>query len=78
MLQGKNIKSNIVKRLDKFSKKKLEDILKFLDKIEDSANKRENILSFAGSWADMEKNTFDDFNKHLLKRRKANKTRKIR
>ena len=78
MLQGKNIKSNIVKRLNKFSKKKLEDVLRFLDKIEDTANKRESILSFAGCWAKMDKSTFEDFNKNLPKRRKELKTRNVR
>lgn len=78
MQKGKTLKSNIVKRLNKFSKKKLEDVLRFLDKIEDTENRRENIMSFAGSWSLVEQNTFDDFTRHLLKRRKANKSRKAR
>jgi 5-methylcytosine-specific restriction endonuclease McrBC regulatory subunit McrC len=78
MQKEKTLKSSIVKRLNKFSKDKLQNVLKYLDKIEDSGNNREEILSYAGSWSLIEQNTFDDFTRHLLKRRKANKSRKAR
>ncbi|MDZ4845905.1 MAG: hypothetical protein SH857_10190 [Chitinophagales bacterium] len=77
MKNEQKIKSSIINRLDKISQRKLKDVLHFIEKLENSSSDKSDILSFAGSWKEMDDSTFNDLTKHLHKRRKANTTRRI-
>ena len=72
MKNEKKIKSRIIQRLDKISRNKLKDVLQFIERLENNGSSKKDILSFAGSWKDLDDATFNDLTRNLHKRRKAN------
>ena len=64
------IKHKIIKHLDKVPDELLKEVYAYLMSLEKSENKKERILSYAGSWSDMDDETFDFLVKSVRERRK--------
>ncbi len=65
MLKEREIRTKILKQIDKISFDKLDDIWKFLRKIEKDSRKKADILSYAGCWKDLDKDLIDDLTVNL-------------
>ena len=77
MLKEREIRTKILRRVEKISNDKLDDIWEFLRKIENNNRKKIDILSYAGCWKNLDKNLIDDLTINLgTKRLKEDKERK--
>ena len=65
MIKEKEIRAKIIKQVEKISTDKLDDIWKFLRKIEENSRKKSDILSFAGCWKDLDRKLLDDLTINL-------------
>ena len=74
MLSVKELKERLKRRIDNLSEDKLNDLSLFLESQEIGKDKGK-LLSFAGSWNDMDDETFDELTKNLKDRRKSNRSR---
>ena len=74
MRNNGSLKDSIKKSIDKLPMNKLAELRKFLDSIEDK-QLGDKILSFAGSWSDLDEIVIDEFTKDLEKRRESGRGR---
>lgn len=74
MISIKELKERLKKRIDNLSEDKLNDVSQFLESLEIENNKGK-LLSFAGSWNDLDDETFNELTKNSENRRKNNRTR---
>ncbi|MDQ3392731.1 MAG: hypothetical protein M3512_01250 [Bacteroidota bacterium] len=74
MISVKELKERIKRRIDNLSEDKLNDVSQFLESLE-IVNKKGKILTFAGSWNDLDDETFSELTYKLEDRRKNNRTR---
>ena len=70
----KQLKERLIKKIENLSPEKLQDLSRFLESLETENNKMK-ILKYAGSWADLDGETFDELTNNLENRRKSNRTR---
>ena len=76
MLKEKEIRTKILKRVEKLSTDKLDDIWEFLRKIEKKSSEKNEILSYAGCWKNLDKSLLDDLTINLgIKRLKEDRGR---
>ncbi len=68
--------NEIISRIDKIPESKLEDLLKYIDQLENLTEKKESILSFAGKWKKLDEDFFMDLTDKLHANRKSD-SRKI-
>lgn len=68
------LKQRLIKRIENLSPEKLQDLSRFLESLE-TENKKLKVLTFAGSWADLDGEAFDELTNNLENRRKSNRTR---
>ena len=61
--------NEILSKIDNISDDQLERVLSYIQKIEKLTSKKKTILSFAGSWKDLDKDTFDSLTDNLHKNR---------
>lgn len=61
----------IVTKIDELSDDQLEKILSFVQGIEDLSQNQKSILSFAGSWKDLDPELFAELTEQLHERRLA-------
>ncbi|MEL6866705.1 MAG: hypothetical protein AAFP19_19930 [Bacteroidota bacterium] len=59
----------ILDKLDKLPEGKLEEILKYIEGLEELSETQAFFLSFAGSWKDLDESLFSEFTDQLHKRR---------
>lgn len=74
MISNKELKESLKRRIDNLSEDKLNDVSHFMESLEIGNNKGK-LLSFAGSWSDMDDETFNELTNRLEDRRKNNRTR---
>lgn len=74
MISIRELKERLKRRIDTLSEDKLNDVSQFLESLEIGNNKGK-LLSFAGSWIDMDDEVFNELTKKLENRRKNNRTR---
>lgn len=74
MISIKELKERLKRRIDNLSEDKLNDVSQFMESLEIGNNKGK-LLSFAGSWNDIDDETFNELTKNLEDRRKNNRTR---
>lgn len=74
MISIKELKERLKKRIDNLSEDKLNDVSQFLESLE-IENKKGKLLSFAGTWNDLDDETFNELTKNSENRRKNNRTR---
>ena len=65
MLKEREIRKKILRRIEKISFDKLDDIWKFLRNIEEDSRKKADILSYAGCWKNLDKDLIDDLTVNL-------------
>jgi len=70
----KKLKENLKERLEKLSEERLQEMSRFLETLEKENNKSD-LLSFAGSWSDLEADAFEGLTKELGERRKTSRKR---
>ena len=68
------LKERLIKRIENLSPKELQDLSRFLESLETENNKMK-VLTFAGSWACLDVETFDELTNNLENRRESNRTR---
>jgi hypothetical protein len=69
------IRSQILKRVQKIPSNRLDELNEFISKLERNAGKKDLILSFAGAWENIEDSIFQDFTENLTSNRKKNRSR---
>ncbi|WP_439483840.1 hypothetical protein [Cyclobacterium plantarum] len=74
MISAKQLKERLKERIDGLSEAKLRDMEAFMESLE-SKPKKEDLLSFAGVWNDLDEETFNEFTNNLGERRKTNRVR---
>lgn len=73
MISIKELKERLKRRIDNLSEDKLNDVSQFLESLE--GNNKGKLLTFAGSWNDLDDETFSELTNKLEDRRKNNRTR---
>lgn len=72
------IKNKIIKRLNEIPESKLDSVFHYIDSLGEKEKKKNEILSFAGSWVDIDPELFDTLTGKLFKeRRNKNSGRRI-
>lgn len=74
MISIKELKERLKRRIDNLSEDNLNDVSQFLESLERGNNKGK-LLTFAGSWNDLDDETFSELTNRLEDRRKNNRTR---
>ncbi|WP_154853395.1 hypothetical protein [Cyclobacterium xiamenense] len=74
MINTKQVKQRLKERIDNLSEDKLRDIEEFIESLEPK-DKKAAFLSFAGSWDDLDDETFRAFTNNLEERRKTKRLR---
>jgi len=64
-----DMKEQIKEKIDHISSERLADVLDFLTKIEEEEQHIRRILSFAGTWQDLDQEAIDDLTINLHKNR---------
>ena len=63
------IRNQITRQVQRIPPYKLNELIKYLDKLEQEANKKNKILSYAGVWEKMDEDIFKEFTDDLIARR---------
>lgn len=74
MISIKELKERLKRRIDNLAEDKLNDVSQYLESLEIGNNKGK-LLTFAGSWNDLDDETFNELTNQLEDRRKNNRTR---
>jgi len=70
----KQLRNRTIDRINKLPTDKLENVDHFIDRIE-KINNKEEILSYAGSWKDIDDDLFKEFTTDLHQKRNAERKR---
>lgn len=70
----KELRNRIIDRINKLSTEKLENVDHFIDRIE-KINNKEEILSYAGSWEDIDDDLFKELTMDLHQKRSSERKR---
>ena len=74
MISIKELKERLKRKIDNLSEDKLNDVSQFMEFLEIGNNKGK-LLTFAGSWNDIDDETFSELTNKLEDRRRNNRTR---
>ena len=74
MISIKELKERLKRRIDSLAEDKLNDVSQYLESLE-IGNNQGKLLTFAGSWNDLDDETFNELTNQLEDRRKNNRTR---
>lgn len=69
------IRSQIIRQLNKMSTKKLKELQKFLSELEQDSGKQSKVLSYAGAWNDIDDSVMEDLTDNLIANRQKNRRR---
>ena len=76
MAEIENVKKkNLIRRINNLSQNKINALENYLDKIEQSNNSKEEILSFAGIFKDFDDDFFSELTNELHYNRKSGRAR---
>lgn len=75
MLKDTQIRSKILRKIQRIPFDRLKEIVDFVSKLESPTNKKEINLSYAGAWKNIGDDTFESLTDDLIKRRRHNKRR---
>ncbi|MGD8777335.1 MAG: hypothetical protein PVH88_00050 [Ignavibacteria bacterium] len=70
-----SIRNSILRRIQRLPENKLNELKKFVDKLDQPSINKSETLSFAGSWGDIDDSLFSGFTEELISKRKTNKRR---
>ena len=71
MTARSKIIKEIVDKMDNIPNNQLEKVLSYVEKIENLSIKKQKILSYAGSWKDIDDDLFSDLTENLHRNRLA-------
>jgi hypothetical protein len=74
MINVQELKDRLKKRIDALPEEKLKTVSRFLESVEGGLSKAK-LLSFAGSWTDLDEDTFKELTTNLEARRKNNRAK---
>jgi len=63
------IRSKISKQVQRIPPYKLNELIEYLDKLEQETNKKNKVLSYAGIWKDLDEDIFRELTDGLISRR---------
>ena len=69
------IRSQIIRQLNKMSTKKLKEIQKFLGELKEENESQSKVLSYAGAWSDINDSVMEDLTDNLIANRQKNRRR---
>jgi len=69
------IRSQIIRQLNKMSAKKLKEIQKFLGELEEKNETSSKVFSYAGAWSDIDDSVLEDLTDNLIDNRQKNRRR---
>jgi hypothetical protein len=64
-----HIRNQITRQVQRIPPYKLNELIKYLDKLEREVNKKKKVLSYAGVWEKMDEDIFKEFTDDLIARR---------
>lgn len=65
MTKNSKLKIEILQKLEVFSMAKLKRVLAFVTKLDSDSERRKRLLSYAGTWKEIDQELFDDLTNHL-------------
>lgn len=68
-------RQQILKKIYRVPSDKLEELDDFVSKLEQSIDKKEQVMSFAGAWQDIDDSLFKELTDNLINNRQKNKRR---
>ncbi|MCH6201479.1 hypothetical protein MMU07_18000 [Aquiflexum sp. LQ15W] len=75
MIKETELRNRLSKKIKQIPSDKLELLENFILKLENPTLHKEDILSFSGSWNDLDKDIANDFTERLIARRENSKRR---
>ena len=63
------LKWTILAYLETFADRKLQRVLRFVEQVDDEPRRKQRLLSFAGSWQQLDEDVFERFTTELKRRR---------
>ena len=75
MIADTQIRQQIFRKVRRIPSNKLNDLNDYLSKLEQTTEKSSKILSFAGSWINIDKSAFDELTDNLISNRSRNSRR---
>lgn len=74
-MEDTQIRQQIFRKIRRIPSNKLNDLNEYLNKLEQTTDKSSKILSYAGSWNNIEESAFNEFTDHLITNRNKNSRR---
>lgn len=75
MITDRQIRNKILRKIRRIPSDKLKDLDDFISKLGEKSEDKSKVLSYAGSWRDIDDSTFQDFTDNLIRNRQRNKRR---
>lgn len=75
MIADTQIRQQILRKIRRIPSDKLNDLNEYLSKLEQTTEKTSKILSYAGSWSNIDESAFDEFTDNLIVNRSKNARR---
>ena len=75
MIADTQIRQQILRKIRRIPSDKLKDLNDYLSKLEKTTEKSSKVLSYAGSWKDIEESAFDELTGNLITNRNKNSRR---
>ena len=69
MITNTQIRNQILRKIQRIPADTLKELEVFVSKLEESTNKKDKNLSFAGAWENIDDNLFNEFTDNLVDRR---------
>jgi hypothetical protein len=67
------IRSQLIRRIQRIPSNKLNELNELVSKLEQTSSKKDQNLSFAGVWENIDNETFDNLTVNLIENRQRNK-----
>jgi hypothetical protein len=75
MIADAQIRQQILRKIRRIPSNKLNDLNEYLSKLEQTTEKTSKILSYAGSWSNIDESAFDELTDNLIVNRSKNTRR---
>jgi len=75
MTTNTQIRNQIFRKIQRIPANRLKELEVFVSKLEETTNKKDKNLSFAGAWENIDEHLFNEFTDNLIDRRQRNKRR---
>jgi hypothetical protein len=75
MITETQIRSEILRRIQRIPSNRLIELNEFVSKLEQTSSNKDKILSFAGAWENLDAKAFDELTENLISNRQRNKRR---